>query len=475
MYLTLIYVRRVRFHVNIMNSVLCGDVQRHLFVTYANAYTPLIALACARWKELCGAAAAMHPLPHAQHENTINADYKGCAIRCCITPKPEHYHQLIQVAGEGRAALLTWVRSRRLSSVRGDWHGWLQHRIIEHAAKNGHDDVTRLLFAWWPYYYVINNSLRCAARGGHAQLVGICISRMDQLSNGMSAGHLAGLHSDAMRAAAAGGHEGLMRLYYTMGRVGSALCAAALHGHVHLMRICHDEWEATHADVENAMVEAADGGHECALRVCHDEWGAKAHLETAVLRAAQQGHAHIIRLCYHEWNTDASISANVIMTEAARAGQEHIVRLCHDELGALDVDAAMIAAAWAGHDDIMRMCHDQWHATNVNESMVAAARSGHLHSVRLCYLWGARDVNQALHWAAWGGHKHTMCVLHDELGATDIYEALVGAVTTRFRSLVEFIRDSWNATDEECIRIAEETHNSVGIVSAFYRVHNLLP
>ena len=246
--------------------------------------------------------------------------------------------------------------------------GQLQDGIdlaMQEAARGGHESIVRLCHAWCTanlentlmhkigvvdphtaahmcvilYVSGVCDTLCRAARGGHASIVNLCYQWLAANVTRMTAYATRTIDPDTVM---------IMCKERTINTANDAMKEAAKGGHEHVVRLCHDHYHAT--DVDEAMAQAAWCGQEHIVRMCHDEWGAT--------------------------------NANRAMMMAAWHGHEKIVRLCHDEYNATDVTAAMHRAADDGHDHIVRLCYE-WGARNLRQVQEEALKKEHGVTLKL--------------------------------------------------------------------------------------------
>jgi len=240
--------------------------------------------------------------------------------------------------------------------------------------------------------------------------------------------------NDMLIAAARGGHVELVALLYEEWQAGmlpnlehnmayqpmlDAIWEAASQGHIPVIRKCieylqlysDNEFSVMNAAADAAISAAARAGREQLVQLCMDEWDAR-DIRSIMTEAAIGGHEHIMRRCKEEWKdpSDYFSLEERGMAAAAYGGHERLVRLCHDEWGARNIDWTMLMAAHGGQLHIMRLCREEWGATpNLDQAMQYAAERGHEDAMRLCREWGATDVSRALRAAATHPHIIALC------------------------------------------------------------------
>jgi len=372
---------------------LVPDIQRQILHSYVGAsYAPLVSLASRRWQNI---AVRQHIVYHC-----------GCiGTPAKRIPKDSAVISLADLARDGNARLLQWIRSKgsrrwqrlctahhcvraaaryghedivdqctngSLFSLSAENHD-LKLVLTRAAARGGHDNLLRhFQFHEWNITYEYH-AVSWAARGGHLHtLLFLCNAIWSRRSDH----HRRQMVSFALERAARGGHKDVMEWLYNLG-LGRPMGPFP-------EEICAD----------TIMACAAEGGHEHIVRLAHDVLGAT-NVGRTMTTAAQRGHEHIVRLCKEEYHV-TNVNVEFAMVEAAKNGHIEIVRLCKQYYSDVNVSAVMCAAASGGHTEVVRLCYEQWACTDVFLAMEAAANS---MVEQYCWHDGRADViRQCLHW-----------------------------------------------------------------------------
>jgi len=384
-----------------MEATLVADVQAQIFRDYARAYMPMVARACGRWRTWV-----------LNNGDPLFRRYPKCTR-----------YSIIDVVRDGNRALVQWVGENHTAHC-FYWEESKRIRIISVAARCGHDAIVTLcLNVWkWPLGWV---AFRNAVRGGHADLIQKLeqshAKALDANTNTYIGCWLAS--DELMLYAARGGHEVYVRRYHALN-----------HSNTNLSDI-----------VFSVMERAARGGHMHIMRICFDEWGATKRFFPAMLAAARGGHEHVVRFLHDTYeNCRDRMAVAMSMTNAARGGHVQLVRVCHDEWGATSVNTAMECAFEFGHVGLARMCRDMWGAKpDLNKLMKSAAANGDEDGIRICIEeWSATDMDDVMAAAAEKGHEHIVRLCKEKYGADDFESARCSAARKHHDQIVSLC-DAW--------------------------------
>jgi len=338
------------------DTVLTTDIKVLILTTYAASYTPLLELACQRWRTYVHEHRLRHIVATPQSNNSAVVIDDPVLRELCSRPPfqdlPTLQDIIMFMLGEKHRERPTPIQS-----------------ILVELAERGHVD----LFSW-----ILRSRTRPMSNNDR-------VDAPTTLPNHMQVA--------VMLRAACCGQTDFLEFCHTLWDPQQQISQDEL-----------DAWSIR--SIEAVMIAAARGGHEALMRLCYNRWDKKYSLvpDVAMALAARKGHAHLVRICHDELR---ATNVDWALIRAARGGHEGLLRMIHDEWKATNVDKAMVAAAQGGHEHIVRLCHDTWGATDVDGVFVAALQYGHTHVARVCWNeWGARgDAIERIRQRILAGHS----------------------------------------------------------------------